>query len=90
MSVATMAAEGHQRSPPLHCIEPTRPNDPLTMPGAGIHRPVPGGWRLRMPERLDEEELVGWRVGHDAGLSARRADDRRTDRGPRRLAACRT
>jgi hypothetical protein len=33
-----------------------------------------------MPERLDEEELADWRVGRDAGLSARGADDWRGDR----------
>jgi hypothetical protein len=34
-------------------------------PGAVI-RPVPGQWRPRMPERLDEEELADWRAGRDA------------------------
>lgn len=37
-----------------------------------------------MPKRLDEEELAEWRAGRDAGLSARRADDRRGARGRRR------
>jgi hypothetical protein len=34
-------------------------------PGAVI-RPVPGQWRPRMPERLDEEELADWRAGRNA------------------------
>ena len=34
-------------------------------PGAVI-RPVPGEWRPRMPERLDEEELADWRAGRNA------------------------
>jgi hypothetical protein len=54
-------------------------------PGAVIHRPVPGVWHPRMPERLDEEELAEWRAGRDAGLSARRADNRRSPRGCRRI-----
>ena len=29
-------------------------------------RPVSGEWHLRMPERLDEEELADWRAGRDA------------------------
>jgi hypothetical protein len=33
-------------------------------PGTVI-RPVPGEWRPRMPERLDEEELADWRAGRD-------------------------
>ena len=33
-------------------------------PGAVI-RPVPGQWRPRMPERLDEEELADWRATVD-------------------------
>jgi hypothetical protein len=33
-------------------------------PGAVI-RPVPGQWRPRMPERLDDEELADWRAGRD-------------------------
>jgi hypothetical protein len=34
-------------------------------PGAVI-RPDPGTWHPRMPERLDEQELAGWRAGRDA------------------------
>ena len=34
-------------------------------PGAVI-RPVAGQWELRMPERLDEEELADWRAGRNA------------------------
>src|SRR3984893_9343680 len=34
-------------------------------PGAVI-RPVPGQWRPRMPERLDEEEVADWRAGRNA------------------------
>jgi hypothetical protein len=34
-------------------------------PGAVI-RPEPGEWQPRMPERLDEGELVDWRAGRDA------------------------
>src|SRR5437764_3212851 len=34
-------------------------------PGAVI-LPVPGEWRPRMPERLDEEELADWRAGRNA------------------------
>jgi hypothetical protein len=41
--------------------------DPLTLPGAVIHRPAPGDWQPPMPERLDEEELADWRAGRDAG-----------------------
>jgi hypothetical protein len=29
-------------------------------------RAVPGQWRQRMPERLDEEELADWRAGRNA------------------------
>src|SRR6202040_1910175 len=28
--------------------------------------PVPGQWHPRMPERLDKEELAGWRSGRNA------------------------
>jgi hypothetical protein len=31
-----------------------------------VIRPVPGQWRPRMPERLDEEELADWRAGRNA------------------------
>jgi hypothetical protein len=31
-----------------------------------VIRPVPGGWRPRVPGRLDEEELAEWGAGHDA------------------------
>jgi hypothetical protein len=31
-----------------------------------VIRPVPGEWRPRMPERLDEEELADWRAGRNA------------------------
>ena len=48
----------------------------------GVIRPVPGEWRPRMPERLDEEELADWRAGRNAGLSARRTDNRRASRSP--------
>jgi hypothetical protein len=34
-------------------------------PGAVI-RLIPGEWRPRSPERLDEEELAGWRAGRNA------------------------
>jgi len=34
-------------------------------PGAVI-RPVPAEWHPRMPECLDEEELVDWRAGRNA------------------------
>ena len=33
---------------------------------AVVIRPVPGEWRPRMPERLDEEELADWRAGRNA------------------------
>jgi hypothetical protein len=33
---------------------------------AAVIRPVPGEWRPRMPERLDEEELAHWRAGRNA------------------------
>jgi hypothetical protein len=36
-------------------------------PGAAIHRPVPGDWHRRMPERLDEKELADWRAGRACG-----------------------
>jgi hypothetical protein len=52
-------------------------------PGAVI-RPVPGQWRPRMPERLDEEELADWRWPQ-CRVSARRADHRRAPRRRRRL-----
>ena len=48
-------------------------------PGAVI-RPVPGEWRPRMPERLDEEELANLARWPQCSLSARRTDDR--DFGP--------
>jgi hypothetical protein len=37
----------------------------MTLPGAVIHRPAPGGWHPRMPERLDEEN---WRTGAPAAM----------------------
>jgi hypothetical protein len=53
-------------------------------PGAVI-RPEPGEWHPRTPERPDEEELAEWRAGRDAGLSARRTDNRRGVRGRQRM-----
>ena len=52
---------------------------------SAVIRPVPGQWRPRMPERLDEEELADWRAGRDARLSARRADNRCAPRRRRRV-----
>jgi hypothetical protein len=37
----------------------------MTLPGAVIHRPAPGGWHPRTPERLDEEN---WRTGAPAAM----------------------
>jgi hypothetical protein len=31
-----------------------------------VIRSIPGQWRPRMPERLDEEELADWRAGRHA------------------------
>jgi hypothetical protein len=31
-----------------------------------VIRPEPGQWQPSMPERLDEEELAGWRAGRNA------------------------
>jgi hypothetical protein len=69
-----MAGMGHQRSPspPLQPLQAVpriitlNRRDPLTLPGAVIHRPAPGGWHPRMPERLDEEELADRRAGRNA------------------------
>jgi hypothetical protein len=33
---------------------------------ATVIRPVPGEWRPRMPERLDEKEQADWRAGRNA------------------------
>src|SRR5438105_2012800 len=33
---------------------------------SAVIRPVPGEWRPRMPERLDEEELADWQAGRNA------------------------
>jgi hypothetical protein len=33
---------------------------------SGEIRPVAGEWHPRMPERLDQEELVDWRAGRNA------------------------
>jgi hypothetical protein len=33
--------------------------------------PDPGEWHPRMPERLDEKELVDWRAGCDAVVASR-------------------
>jgi hypothetical protein len=60
--------------------------DPLTLPGAVIHRPAPDDWHPRMPERLDDEELADWRTGRDAGSIRLGAPaDRRGARGRRRM-----
>jgi hypothetical protein len=47
-------------------------------PGAVI-RPAPGEWHPRIPERLDDEELLA--RGPQCGLSAGRPDSRRASRG---------
>ena len=48
---------------------------------AAVIRPEPGEWHPRMPERLDDEELAGWRAGHPASsfftLSKRKGLHRR-------------
>ena len=51
-------------------------------PGVVI-RPIPGEWRPRMPERLDEEGACGLARWPQCNLSARRADNRRAPRGRR-------
>jgi hypothetical protein len=47
-------------------------------PGVVI-RPAPGEWHLRMPERLDDEELADWRAGR------RRTDNRHAPRSRRHI-----